>query len=138
MADTAAPEPAKTRILVVEDEKYLRELYVEILQAEGYVVDSAEEGEAGYNKLVEGGYDLVLLDIILPKMDGLKILQKLKNDTPPKAANKIIIILSNLGQDTFIADGISLGARGYMIKSDYTPDQIIKEVKQYLAQPQAV
>ncbi len=126
--------PAKKRILVVEDERYLRELYIEILQAEGYDVDNAADGEEGYQALYNGGYDLVLLDIILPKMDGLKILQKLAKETPPKRPNACIIVLSNLGQDTFIAEGVALGARGYMIKSDYTPDQIISEVRNYLAQ----
>lgn len=129
----AAPS-VKKRILVVEDERYLRELYVEILQAEGYDVDQAIDGEEGYQALYKGGYDLVLLDIILPKMDGLKILQKLAKETPPQKPNGAVIVLSNLGQDTFIAEGVALGARGYMIKSDYTPDQIIAEVKNYLAQ----
>lgn len=133
MTDNTA-QPAKKRILVVEDERYLRELYIEILQTEGYEVDCAADGEEGYQALYNGGYDLVLLDIILPKMDGLKILQKLARETPPKKPNGAIIILSNLGQDTFITEGVALGARGYMIKSDYTPDQIIAEVKNYLAQ----
>ncbi len=126
--------PAKKRVLVVEDEKYLRELYVEILQEEGYDVHQAADGEEGYTAMQGGGYDLVLLDIMLPKMDGLKILEKLKNETPPKMPNRTIVILSNLGQDSIIAEGVALGAGGYMIKSDYTPDQILAEVKNYLAQ----
>src|SRR3990167_5866710 len=93
----SAPTGPRKRILVVEDERYLRELYVEILKEEGYEVDWAADGEEGYQAMYNGGYDLVLLDIILPKMDGLKILKKLKHETPPQKPNGVIIVLSNLG-----------------------------------------
>lgn len=118
-------------VLVVEDEKYLRELYVEILKDAGFDVVSASDGEEALNAILEGGHDLVLLDIMLPKMDGLEILEKLKSSTP-KAPNGPIIMLTNLGQDSIVAESVTLGAQGYMIKSDYTPDQIIEEVKTYL------
>jgi two-component system cell cycle response regulator len=121
------------KLLVVEDDQYLRELYIDILEEEGFNVDYAVDGEEGYNKMHAGGYDLVLLDIMLPKMDGLKILEKLQRETPPVVPNKAVIVLSNLGQDGAIADAVSFGARGYMIKSDYTPDQVISKVKGYLA-----
>ena len=80
-----------------------------------------------------GGYDLVLLDIMLPKMDGLKILEKLKKETPPTLPNKAIVVLTNIDQETSVTQAISLGARGYMMKSDYTPDQVIAKIKEYLA-----
>lgn len=124
--------PAK-KLLVVEDDQFIRELYIDILQDEGYDVDHAVDGDEGYTKMHIGGYDLVLLDIMLPKMDGIRILEKLKNETPPVTPNKSIIVLSNLGQETIIGNAISLGARGYMIKSDHTPDEVIKKVKEYLA-----
>ncbi len=124
--------PAK-KILVVEDDQFIRELYIDILQDEGYDVDHAVDGEEGYAKLHMGGFDLVLLDIMLPKIDGIKILEKLKNETPPVSPNKAILVLSNLGQETIIGNAIALGARGYLIKSDHTPDQVINKVKEYLA-----
>ena len=124
--------PAK-KILVVEDDQFIRELYIDILQDEGYDVDHAVDGEEGYAKLHMGGFDLVLLDIMLPKIDGIKILEKLKNETPPVTPNKAILVLSNLGQETIIGNAIALGARGYLIKSDHTPDQVINKVKEYLA-----
>ena len=123
--------PAK-KILVVEDDQFIRELYIDILQDEGYDVDHAVDGEEGYAKLHMGGFDLVLLDIMLPKIDGIKILEKLKNETPPVTPNKAILVLSNLGQETIIGNAIALGARGYLIKSDHTPDQVINKVKEYL------
>ena len=124
-------QPAK-KILVVEDDQYLRELYIDILEDEGYDVDHAVDGEEGYQKMHEGGYDLVLLDIMLPKIDGIKILEKLQKETPPVTPNKAIIVLSNLGQESVIANAVTLGARGYMIKSDFTPDQVISKVKEHL------
>lgn len=120
------------KILVVEDDQYIRELYIDILLDEGYDVEHAVDGEEGYQKMHAGGYDLVLLDIMLPKMDGIKILEKLKNETPPVTPNGAIMVLSNLGQETIIANAVSLGARGYLIKSDHTPDQVILKVKEYL------
>lgn len=120
------------RILVVEDEQVLRDLYVQILRDAGYLVEQAEDGELALAALVRGGYDAVLLDIILPKLDGLKILEKLARETPPQKPNRVVIILSNLGQEDVIAKSISLGAQGYMIKSDFTPDQVVKQIKYYL------
>jgi len=130
MTDTSVP--AK-KILIVEDDQYLRELYVEILEEEGFYVEHAQDGETGYQKIFHGGYDLVLLDIMLPKMDGLSILDKIKNETPPMNPNRSIIVLSNLGQETTVAKALTLGANGYMIKSDYTPAQVINKVKEALA-----
>lgn len=126
--------PMVKKILIVEDDQYLRELYVEILEDEGYAVDHAADGEDGYQKMYKGGYDLVLLDIMLPKMDGIKILEKLKNETPPTKPNVSVVVLSNLGQESVIANAMSLGAKGYMIKSDHTPDQVILKVKGFLDQ----
>ncbi len=120
------------RVLVVEDDQYIRELYIDILQDEGYDVDHAVDGEEGYQKMHAGGYDIVLLDIMLPKMDGIKILEKLRNETPSITPNKAILVLSNLGQETIIANAVSMGAQGYLIKSDHTPDQVVNKVKEFL------
>ena len=122
--------PAK-KILVIEDDQFLRDLYHEILTGAGYMVDLAEDGETGFDRFHQGGYDLVLLDIMLPKMDGLAILKKAVAE-PPLIPNKAVIVLSNLGQESVIADAIDLGARGYMIKSELTPDQALNEIRSYL------
>lgn len=108
--------PDIKKVLVIEDDQYIRELYIDILQDEGYDVDHAVDGEEGYTKMHAGGYDIVLLDIMLPKMDGIKILEKLKNETPPVTPNKAVLVLSNLGQETIIANAVSLGAQGYIIE----------------------
>jgi len=118
------------KIIVVEDEQYLRELYVQILHQEGYDVDSAEDGEQAFEKLSKNQYDLVLLDVILPKMDGLQILEKLSKINNGKFGNTVL--LTNLGQDLVVAKALDYGVRGYMIKSDYTPEEMVNEVKGYL------
>ena len=116
--------------MVVEDEQYLRELYVQILQQEGYVVDIAEDGEQALAKLTQNEYDLILLDVILPKMDGLQILEKLSKMGKKNFNNTVL--LTNLGQDLVVAKALDYGVRGYMVKSDFTPEELIKEVKGYL------
>lgn len=120
------------KILVVEDDQFLRELYVDILRTEGFLVDYAMDGEEGYQKMFTGGFDLILLDIMLPKMDGLKILEMLKNERKPLSPNGAIVILSNMDQDSAIARAISMGAQGYMVKSEQTPEQVVNKVKEYL------
>lgn len=124
--------PSPKRILVVEDDQPLRDLYVQILTDSGFSVDWAADGRSAYQALLKGGYDLVLLDIILPEMDGLKILQKLRSEARPEKPNRIFVALSNLGQEDVIGTAISLGVTSYMIKSDYTPDQIIKQINYFL------
>lgn len=120
------------RILLVEDDQLLRDLYNELLTDEGFIVDQAADGEQGLTKATEGGYDLVLLDIMLPKMDGLAILKTIK-ENPPKNTNGPIVMLTNLGQDSLIKEGFSNGASGYLIKSALTPDQVLHEVRTFLA-----
>lgn len=122
---------SKKKILIVEDDQFLREFYQELLQAEGYEVDIAADGEAGFGKIKSGGFNLVLLDIMLPKKDGIQILKDLKNANV-KNDNQPIVILTNLGQDAVIKQCFELGASGYLIKSALNPDQVLQEVKSYL------
>src|SRR3990167_11205001 len=99
------------KILIVEDDQFLREFYQELLGAEGYNVDVAADGEIAFQKILSGGYDLILLDIMLPKKDGLQILRDLKVQ-PSKSPNKTIIVLTNLGQDAIVKECFNLGAEG--------------------------
>lgn len=118
------------RILVVEDDLFLRELYTDILSGEGYSVDAVADGEAALEKMKVGGYSLVLLDIIMPKMDGLSVMRQLQNDKP-QAPNKCVIFLTNLDKDEEIKTALQLG-NGYLIKSQITPGSLVKEIKVYL------
>ena len=119
------------KILIVEDDHFLREFYQELLQVEGYFVDTASDGEIGLSKLQSSEYNLVLLDIMLPRKDGVQILRDLKTK-PAKSPNATIVILTNLGQDAVIKQCFELGADGYLIKSALSPDQVLSEVRSYL------
>ncbi len=122
---------SRKKILIVEDDQFLREFYQELLTAEGYAVDTAADGEVGLNKIQHNDYNLVLLDLMLPKKDGVQILRDLKVSSP-KSSQINIVVLTNLGQDTVIKECFDLGANGYLIKSALNPDQVLTEVKSYL------
>ena len=96
------------KILIVEDDQFLREFYQELLTEEGYNIDVAGDGEVGLQKILSGGFDLVLLDIMLPKKDGLQILSELRLQVP-KIPNKAVVILNNLVQDSVIMHCFDLG-----------------------------
>lgn len=119
------------RILIIEDDQFLREFYQELLSTEGYSVDVAVDGETAVQKIKEGGYDLILLDIMLPKKDGIQVLRETKL-SPPKNANGPIVCLTNLGQDAIIKQCFKLGAQGYLIKSAMNPDQVLSEIHSFL------
>lgn len=119
------------KILIVEDDQFLREFYQELLTDEGYLVDVAADGDIGLSKIRNSEYDLVLLDIILPKKDGIQILRDLKV-TSPKSSNLSIVVLTNLGQNAVIKECFDLGADGYLIKSALNPDEVLTEVKSFL------
>lgn len=129
--DNANYGSSNKKILIIEDDQFLREFYQELFMGEGFPVDVAADGEAGLKKLQENEYSVVLLDIMLPKKDGLQILKDLKLQGP-KSANVKILVLTNLGQDTVIKQCFELGAHGYLMKSALNPDQVLQEVKNYL------
>lgn len=120
------------KILIVEDDEILRNLYSELLTTEGFIVDEAADGEAGWEKIHAGGYNLIILDIVLPRKDGMEILRELKKQ-PPKKPNGPVVILTNLGQDSIIKEGFSLGAAGYLIKSAFNPDQVLRELTNFIS-----
>jgi len=122
------------RILVVEDDQNTRNLYQTILTNAGFKVEVAIDGAEGLIKCREGGYDLVLLDVMLPKMDGIALLGELKK-TPPKVPNKNIFLLTNLSHDPILKEGVELGAADVILKTDVNPDELVKKVKEILANP---
>ncbi len=124
-------ETAKARIFIVEDETFLRELYEELLSDEGYQIESAEDGAKALDKGMSEKFDLTLLDIMLPEMDGFGVMEELKNAGKLENLGKVVM-LTNLGQDALVKRGFELGAVGYLIKSAYTPDQILSEVAKFL------
>jgi CheY-like chemotaxis protein len=118
-------------LLIVEDDLFTRELYIDMLKAAGFSIDTAFDGEEGLKKIEEGGYSLILLDIILPKLDGLQLLNTLKTN-PPKKQNGPIIVLTNLAHDKVLNEALALGAKACLIKADYNPDQLVKKIQSFL------
>ncbi|MDQ5951121.1 MAG: two-component system, OmpR family, response regulator CpxR [Patescibacteria group bacterium] len=123
-----APTNAK-RILVADDEPYIRELYEEVLKTEGYQVDTASDGQEAFEKIIAGGYNAITLDVIMPKLDGLGILSQLKV-TPPKQKNGPIILLTSLANDPAVKEAMQNGASKVVIKTDITPKQFTDLIKQ--------
>ena len=117
---------AKT-ILIIEDDKFLRELITRKLLNEAYEVSEAIDGEEGIKKIKEEKPDLILLDLILPGIDGFEVLSKMRED--PALAQIPVIILSNLGQKDDVEKGLKMGAIDYLIKAHFTPGEIIEKIK---------
>ena len=120
------------RIIVIDDDIFIRELYEEVLKNAGYDVTSAEDGEVGLSKLLEGGFDAVLLDVMMPKLDGIGVLTKLK-ETPPKQPNGPILLLTNLDHDPMLDTAKKLGATQYMLKADVLPPKLVELVNKATA-----
>lgn len=117
-------------ILIVEDDKFLRELISRKLLGEGFKIEEAIDGEEGLKKLQESKPDLILLDLILPGLDGFDVLQRIKDD--PGTASVPVLILSNLGQKDEIEKGLKLGAVDFLVKAHFTPEEIVQKIKQVL------
>lgn len=128
-------DKSSKKILIVEDDQFLREFYQELLQSTGYLVDVAGDGEVGLQKAQQGGFSLILLDIMMPKKDGVSVLRELKA-SPPQNPNGSIVCLTNLGNDSVIKQCFELGAAGYLIKSALNPDQVLTEVNSFLQKSQ--
>ena len=118
------------KICIIEDEKALLEMYKLKFQAEGYEVCGAGDGTEGLKVITANQPDLVLLDLIMPKMDGFEVLKKLRANDATK--NLQVYVFSNLGQSSEIDKGMDLGANGYFIKSSMTPTELAKKVKTIL------
>ena len=117
-------------ILIVEDDKFLRELIVQKVTKDGFNASEAVDGEEGIKKIREEKPDMVLLDLILPSIDGFEVLSLMRQD--PGLSSIPVIILSNLGQKEDIERGMKLGATDYLVKAHFTPGEIIEKIKAYL------
>lgn len=121
----------KKILLLVEDEQEIREVYLTTLQNAGYIVDCAVNGKEALQKIESAKYDLILLDIVMPEMDGHEVMQKLaQHQTMPKKTP--ILLLTNLVRDAAITEMMKLGATSYIVKVDITPDQLLEKIAQHL------
>lgn len=121
---------SEKKIILVEDDPFLRNLMLTKLQKEGFDVTEAFDGEDGLKKAGELKPSLILLDLILPGINGFEVLQQLKSS--PATSGIPVIILSNLGSRTDVEKGLKLGAYDFMIKAHFTPEEIVEKVKNAL------
>ncbi|MDP1629009.1 MAG: response regulator, partial [bacterium] len=118
------------KIFLVEDDQFLGGLMSNKLEKEGFSVVRVLDGEEAVKKIFEDRPDLVLLDIILPGMDGFEVLKRLRED--PQTAKIPVIMLTNLGAKEDIERGFKLGAQDYMVKAHFTPGEIVAKIKSVL------
>lgn len=122
----------KQTIMIVEDDTFVMDIYQTKLSQEGFGIISAANGMEALKKL-EGGEiipDLILLDIIMPYVNGLEVLKKVKERE--KLKNIPVILLTNLSQKEEVNKGIELGANDYLIKSHFTPSEVLEKIRHYL------
>ncbi len=117
----------KIKVLLVEDDKMIIDMYTLKFSQEGFDVVQAENGKDALELAKSQKFDIILLDIILPHMDGFTILKELKSDEGTK--NVPVVLLTNLGQDGDVKKGMELGATDYLIKANFTPSQVVDKVK---------
>ncbi len=118
------------KVLIIEDDKFLSKIYSTKLEKEGIDADFALDGAEGLEKIASGKPKLVLLDLIMPKVDGFEVLETMKKD--PKMKKIPVIVLSNLGQGSDVERAKKLGAKDYIIKSDTSIQEVLKKIKAHL------
>ncbi|HSX39632.1 MAG TPA: response regulator transcription factor [Candidatus Saccharimonadales bacterium] len=117
------------KILIVEDETSLREIYSEVLKDAGYGVIEAGDGETAETLIKSGDWDLLLLDIMLPKLDGMTVLKEKSQNQMLK--DKPVIVISNLDNEDIIKQCMEGGASGYLVKSNISPQELVDNVNKH-------
>lgn len=121
----------KAKILIIEDDRFLLKLYTDKLKREGFEVSSSLTGTEGLNKIFAEKPDFVVLDLVLPGKNGFEVLSEMKLN--PKTKNIPVIIISNLGQELDVKRGMELGAVDYLIKTDFSMNQLPGIIKEHFA-----
>lgn len=114
------------KILLVEDDPFLLSMYSVKFELEGFKVMTAEDGEKGLSMAKKEKPEIILLDIMLPKMDGFEVLKELKKDEGTKKIP--VILLTNLSQKKEVSQGLSLGADDYLIKAHFMPSEVVEKI----------
>lgn len=121
---------SKVHVLLVEDDIFLSGIYQKKFEMEGFKISTADNGEKGLNDAKKKKPDIVLLDILLPKLDGFSVLEQLQADASTKSIP--VILLTNLGQKDDVEKGLEAGAVDYLIKAHFKPSEIVDKVKKVL------
>lgn len=117
-------------VMLVEDDVFLANIYKTKFDMEGFKISHADNGEKGLDDIKKKKPDVILLDILLPKMDGFAILEALKKDESVK--NIPVILLTNLGQKDDVEKGLDMGAVDYLIKAHFKPSEVVQKVREVL------
>lgn len=120
----------KPHVLLVEDDVFLSGIYQKKFEMEGYKVTTVDNGEKVLPEAKKKMPDIIMLDILLPKMDGFTVLSKLKEDEQVK--NIPVILLTNLGQKDDVEKGLQMGAVDYLIKAHFKPSEVVDKIKSVL------
>lgn len=118
------------KILIVDDDPFILDMYVIKFKEQGFQIDTATDGKAALEKIEEGKPDIILLDVVMPKMDGFDVIKKIQGSKTPHTFK--ILFLTNFGQKEDVERGMQLGADGYIIKAHFTPSEVVAKVKQLL------
>ena len=117
----------KVKILIIEDDSYISDMYRIKLENSGFEVVVASDGIEGLKVLEKQRPDIILLDIVMPKVDGFGVLKMIKNNANYKDIP--VILLTNLGQKENVKKGFELGAVSYIIKAHFTPSEVVEKIK---------
>lgn len=117
----------KKKILIVEDDNFVAEVYLAKLSEMGYETVLAQNGEEGLAELKKGKIDLILLDILMPIMGGIEMLEQVKKNEEWK--NIPVILLTNIGEKESIQKVREMGVKDYLIKSHFTPAEVIEKIE---------
>jgi DNA-binding response OmpR family regulator len=117
-------------ILLVEDDPFVVDIYVTKFKEAGFEIDVAENGDEALRKLKEKKPDLLILDIVLPNIDGWELLKQIRTDLGLEDLK--VVVLSNLSQKSEVEKGTEFGVLRYFIKAHYTPSEVVEEIKKIL------
>lgn len=120
-----------SKVLIVEDEQTLLKTIEFAVKDKGYETLTAMDGEEASRIIKEEKPDAILLDILLPKKNGLDVLKEMKDDE--ETADIPVLLLTNLSDEESISQGVALGARGYFVKADMSLDEVAEKVGELLA-----
>lgn len=118
------------KILIVEDDPYVQRFYKALFERNQYEVEFAGDGQEGIEKAESIMPDLILLDIMMPKVNGLVALKAIKNN--PKTKHLQVIILSNFGEEKNVKEAMLLGANAFLLKVAYSPQKLLAQVEKYI------
>ncbi len=119
-------------ILFIEDDPFIVDMYAHVLKKNGFSVEVAYDGRSGLAKAVKQHYDLLLLDIMVPELTGIEVLEKLRAQPNQALAGTKVIVLTNLAQDDESRRALEAQADGYLIKADITPTKLVELINQVM------